>query len=84
MKLAKRLAALVATFLASFLLTDYVTSQVSQSGAGVSYVFGVNQNGELQSIYWGKRLRPADPIPAARSCPYGLFCSSELIRSLSD
>src|SRR5580658_5229778 len=34
-------------------------------GAGVSYVFGVNQNGELQSLYWGKRLRPADPIPPA-------------------
>jgi alpha-galactosidase len=36
-------------------------------GAGVSYVFGVNQNGELQSHYWGKRLRPADPIPPARA-----------------
>ena len=36
-------------------------------GAGVSYVFGVNQNGELQSLYWGKRLRPADPIPPARA-----------------
>jgi alpha-galactosidase len=63
---------------------DETTHTFRMDGAGVSYVFGVNQNGELQSIYWGKRLRPADPIPAARSCPYGLFCSSELIRSLSD
>ena len=33
--------------------------------ADISYVLGVNQEGELQSLYWGKRLRPADPIPAA-------------------
>ena len=35
--------------------------------ADVSYVLGVNQEGELQSLYWGKRLRPADPIPAAQA-----------------
>ena len=35
--------------------------------AGVSYVFGVNQNGELQTLYWGKRLRPADAFPEARA-----------------
>jgi alpha-galactosidase len=34
--------------------------------ADVSYVLGVNQEGELQSLYWGQRLRPADPIPAAQ------------------
>jgi alpha-galactosidase len=34
--------------------------------ADVSYVLGVNQDGQLQSLYWGKRLRAADPIPAAR------------------
>src|SRR5579883_1506358 len=34
--------------------------------AAVSYVFGLNQNGELQTLYWGKRLRPADAIPEAR------------------
>jgi alpha-galactosidase len=33
----------------------------------VSYVLGLNQNGELQSLYWGKRLRPADPTPAAQA-----------------
>ena len=35
--------------------------------ADVSYVLGVNQQGELQSLYWGKRLQPSDPIPAARA-----------------
>jgi alpha-galactosidase len=35
--------------------------------ADVSYVLGVNQEGELQSLYWGKRLRPSDPISAARA-----------------
>jgi len=34
--------------------------------ADVSYIFGVNQSGALQTLYWGKRLRPADPIPEAR------------------
>jgi alpha-galactosidase len=36
-------------------------------GAGVSYVLGVNQNGEVQTLYWGKRLQLADQIPSARA-----------------
>jgi len=36
-------------------------------GAAVSYIFGVNQSGELETLYWGKRLRAADPIPAAHA-----------------
>ncbi len=36
-------------------------------GGGVSYVFGVNQKGELQNLYWGQRLQPADPISTARA-----------------
>jgi|HubBroStandDraft_1064217.scaffolds.fasta_scaffold01034_11 alpha-galactosidase len=36
-------------------------------GGGVSYLFGVNQNGELQTIYWGKRLGIDDPISSARA-----------------
>jgi alpha-galactosidase len=35
--------------------------------ADVSYVLGVNENGELQTLYWGKRLQPSDPFPAAHS-----------------
>ncbi|MFC5861398.1 alpha-galactosidase [Acidicapsa dinghuensis] len=36
-------------------------------GGGVSYVFGVNQNGELQNLYWGQRLQSADPILPAHT-----------------
>src|SRR5580698_2207840 len=46
---------------------DETAHTFRMDGAGVSYVFGVNQNGELESLYWGKRLRPADPIPPARA-----------------
>jgi alpha-galactosidase len=38
-------------------------------GAGVTYVFGVNQDGELQSVYWGKRLGEADSFPTPHSLP---------------
>ena len=31
----------------------------------VTYAMGVNPDGELQAIYWGAPLAPADPIPAA-------------------
>ena len=46
---------------------DETTHTFRMDGAGVSYVFGVNQNQELQTLYWGKRLQPADPIPPARA-----------------
>jgi alpha-galactosidase len=35
----------------------------------VSYIFGVNQVGELQSLYWGRRLDPHDPFPSPHSIP---------------
>ncbi len=37
--------------------------------AGISYVFGVNEKGELQSIYWGQRLGANDSFPAPHSLP---------------
>ena len=46
---------------------DETAHTFRMDSAGVSYVFGVNQNGELQSLYWGKRLRHADPIPPAQA-----------------
>ena len=46
---------------------DEAAHTFRMDGAGVSYLFGVNQNGELQNLYWGKRLQPADPIPSARA-----------------
>ena len=33
--------------------------------AETSYVMGVNDRGELQSLYWGKRLLPSDSFAAA-------------------
>lgn len=33
----------------------------------ISYVLGVNEGGDLQTLYWGKRLRTQDPSPAAVS-----------------
>lgn len=38
-------------------------------GGGVSYVFGVNESGELQSIYWGKRLPESDSFRTPHSLP---------------
>lgn len=37
--------------------------------ADVTYVIGVNEAGELQSIYWGKRLAESDRFMAARAKP---------------
>jgi alpha-galactosidase len=38
-------------------------------GGDSSYVFGVNENGQLQSIYWGGKLAASDSFPAAHSVP---------------
>src|SRR5579871_4195581 len=37
--------------------------------ASVSYVFGINERNELQSLYWGNRLAPSDRVPAAHILP---------------
>jgi alpha-galactosidase len=49
------------------ILYDETTHTFRLDAAGVSYIFGVNQNGEVQTLYWGPRLQPADPIPPARA-----------------
>jgi alpha-galactosidase len=36
-------------------------------GGNSTYAFGVNERGELQTLYWGGRLGPIDKIPAADS-----------------
>jgi alpha-galactosidase len=38
-------------------------------GARVSYIFGVNEKGQLQSLYWGQRLDADDPFPSPTSLP---------------
>jgi alpha-galactosidase len=37
--------------------------------ADMSYVLGVNESQQLQSLYWGKRLGPADSFPSAKAMP---------------
>lgn len=36
------------------------------NGGDVSYVLGVNKNGELQTVYWGPRVASSDPFPRPR------------------
>ena len=38
-------------------------------GGDSTYAFGVNERGELQSLYWGGRLGAHDSIPTAHSLP---------------
>jgi alpha-galactosidase len=33
----------------------------------VSYILGVSEKGDLQTLYWGKRLRMQDPSPGAQT-----------------
>src|SRR5579864_6286571 len=49
------------------ILYDEAKHTFRMDGANVSYVFGLNQNGEVQALYWGQRLQLADPIPSARA-----------------
>lgn len=34
-----------------------------------SYIFGVNESAQMQTLYWGKRLPDADRLAAAKSLP---------------
>ncbi len=45
---------------------DPATQVFRLEAADTSYAMGVNDKGELQTLYWGKRLMPSDPLPAAR------------------
>src|SRR5579863_3854491 len=53
-------------FHASF---DPSTKVFRLDGGNASYVFGVNPRGELQQLYWGGRLAPADAFPQAVPMP---------------
>src|SRR5665213_2172076 len=37
--------------------------------ADMSYVLGINENQQLQSLYWGKRLGVSDSFPTAKAMP---------------
>src|SRR6185437_15835605 len=38
-------------------------------GGNVSYVFGINERGELQTVYWGRRLLADDVLPPVHALP---------------
>ena len=46
---------------------DANTRVFRMDAAGVTYVLGVNEHEQVQTLYWGKRLSPGDAFPAARS-----------------
>lgn len=35
--------------------------------ADMTYAFGINENAELQTIYWGNRLSTSDPLPSPKA-----------------
>lgn len=46
---------------------DEAAKVFRMDAAGMSYIFGVNQAGELQSLYWGKRISAKDHFSSAKS-----------------
>jgi len=46
---------------------DEATHVFRLDAAQTSYVFGINQSGQLQSLYWGERLSDADHFAAAKA-----------------
>ncbi len=48
---------------------DAATKVFRLDGADVSYVLGINEQSEVQTLYWGKRLADSDTLPAAISSP---------------
>src|SRR6185437_860073 len=37
--------------------------------ADMTYVLGVNENQQIQALYWGSRLAPSDQFATAKSAP---------------
>ena len=66
-------------FTSSLLLLFFIASANAQTaasgpvfrldGGNTTYAFGVNERGDLQTLYWGGRLGPHDQIPSAHSYP---------------
>ena len=36
-------------------------------GGGMTYALGITSSGSVQTVYWGARLAPDDPLPAAQA-----------------
>ena len=68
MRLLFTLAALLVLMVFAAASASAQTGQVFRlDGGNSTYAFGVNERGELQTLYWGGRLGPNDKIPAAHS-----------------
>ena len=48
---------------------DEATHVFRIDAADTTYVLGVNEKGQVQSLYWGKRLGDQDHFPAAKAGP---------------
>ena len=48
---------------------DSATRVFRLDAANVTYALGINEDNQLQSLYWGARLSPRDQFPAAHSDP---------------
>ena len=48
---------------------DATTQVFRMDAAKVSYILGLNEAGELQTLYWGKRLPTSDHFSAAKQMP---------------
>jgi alpha-galactosidase len=48
---------------------DAPTKVFRIDAAQSTYVLGINENGQLQTLYWGKRLAGIDHFPAAKASP---------------
>lgn len=46
---------------------DAATRIFRAEGGGVSYIFGINESGQLQTLYWGSRLADHDSFPSAHA-----------------
>ena len=68
LRLSSTLAALLVPMLFAAGSACAQTRQVFRlDGGNSTYAFGVNERGDLQTLYWGGRLGPDDKIPAAHS-----------------
>ena len=50
---------------AARIAVDRATKVFRLDGGGATYAFGVNADGQLQSLYWGAALAAGDRLPAA-------------------
>jgi len=48
---------------------DAATRVFRIDAAGTTYVLGINEHQQLQSLYWGPRLGASDSFPAAKAMP---------------